>query len=337
MIKINTNSLDAYGKNFARAVAEYCARGNVTSYSKLKLDPLITRFFGDIVNNLEGLIAAKPPLLDKLYNKYMGFPERRKHVIYCGLNLIGLYTYFTNKKVKYVLKNETFHSSDVFDKLNVKNCPYCNENPNYYFTNGKSIRRTFEWDHFYPKEKFPFLAMSFYNLIPSCKVCNHLKHENFNNYLNPYEAYKTNETVGFYLDIKNSDFISNQNSFDVLSIYSKDSFGVKLQNNFTDMYILGRFNKRKDIITSSLKKKQMYNHEYTNKLFDEFNGKLFLDRKEFNELFFDANFSEVDFHKKQFSKLLSIRNYKEILTLRNNGVVKAIPSTDLLVGDIIKL
>jgi hypothetical protein len=304
MIKINTNNLDTYGKNFSKAVSVYCKRGRVTTYSKSRIDPLIIKFFGDIVTNLEGLICAKPSVLEKIYLKYTGFTPRKKLKVQQELNLIGLYDYFNDKQVRFEWKKETFQSENVFDKLNIKNCPYCNENPNYYFQNSKFIRRTFEWDHFYPKEKFPFFAISFYNIIPSCKVCNHLKHENFNNYLNPYEDYKTNETIKFYLDIKNSDFISNQDSFEILPKYSKDVNGNKLQNNFEDLYIMGRFNRRKDVILTSLKKKRLYNHEYTDRLFDEFNGKLFLDKTEFRELFFDANFSEVDFHKKQFSKLI---------------------------------
>lgn len=54
---------------------------------------------------------------------------------------------------------------------NVVVCPYCNRQ---YITpvfsdNGK-VRC--EFDHFYPKSKYPYLSMSLYNLIPSCSVCN---------------------------------------------------------------------------------------------------------------------------------------------------------------------
>lgn len=35
--------------------------------------------------------------------------------------------------------------------------------------------RLFDLDHFFPKEKYPYLAINFYNLIPICKWCNYIK------------------------------------------------------------------------------------------------------------------------------------------------------------------
>jgi hypothetical protein len=42
------------------------------------------------------------------------------------------------------------------------------------FTLNKSKELMPEIDHFYPKDKYPFLAVSFFNLIPSCLTCNGL-------------------------------------------------------------------------------------------------------------------------------------------------------------------
>lgn len=65
----------------------------------------------------------------------------------------------------------------VFDKLNVRTCPYCNRL--YTFTlvpKKKGDPNTSpEFDHFFPKSIYPTLAICFYNLIPSCHCCNHGK------------------------------------------------------------------------------------------------------------------------------------------------------------------
>jgi hypothetical protein len=37
--------------------------------------------------------------------------------------------------------------------------------------------RLFDLDHFFPKSKYKYLAINFYNLIPICKWCNYLKNE----------------------------------------------------------------------------------------------------------------------------------------------------------------
>lgn len=54
-------------------------------------------------------------------------------------------------------------------------CTYCNRQ--YVFTvednegdNGKIARP--ELDHWFPKELYPIMSLSFYNLIPCCKLCN---------------------------------------------------------------------------------------------------------------------------------------------------------------------
>lgn len=55
----------------------------------------------------------------------------------------------------------------------LKYCPYCNADTVYALDIGRGgeIRRS-AFDHFYPEARYPFLALSLYNLIPSCHRCN---------------------------------------------------------------------------------------------------------------------------------------------------------------------
>lgn len=57
-------------------------------------------------------------------------------------------------------------------------CPYCNEYSVKVveFINKKDQKPLlhFDLDHFYLKHRYPYLALSFYNHIPSCKYCNSL-------------------------------------------------------------------------------------------------------------------------------------------------------------------
>lgn len=54
-------------------------------------------------------------------------------------------------------------------------CPYCNrhELEAYTTSDGKSHKGPL--DHFYDKDRYPYLALSIYNLIPACDSCNHEK------------------------------------------------------------------------------------------------------------------------------------------------------------------
>lgn len=54
-------------------------------------------------------------------------------------------------------------------------CPYCNRHPleSYATSDGKTHKGPL--DHFYDKTKYPYLALSIYNLIPVCDKCNNEK------------------------------------------------------------------------------------------------------------------------------------------------------------------
>lgn len=68
-------------------------------------------------------------------------------------------------------KFRTLHGKNFVEDLKITVCPYCNRN---YINSGLDIT-TAQLDHFFPKSKYPLLALSFFNLIPCCYSCNHLK------------------------------------------------------------------------------------------------------------------------------------------------------------------
>jgi len=64
------------------------------------------------------------------------------------------------------------NAQDILGKMKVNVCPYCNRQ--YTFTL-KSYKVRPQFDHFYPKSLYPYLAVSIFNLIPSCSICNQAK------------------------------------------------------------------------------------------------------------------------------------------------------------------
>ena len=57
----------------------------------------------------------------------------------------------------------------------IKFCPYCWKNPFIHFDENNKKKRMFQFDHFFPKNVYHRWIINFYNLIPSCNACNHLK------------------------------------------------------------------------------------------------------------------------------------------------------------------
>lgn len=76
------------------------------------------------------------------------------------------------------ISGDSYYSYSLSDIKKTNACPYCNRQ--YTLTieqldeDGDVVAYIAKphFDHWYPKETFPLLALSFYNLVPSCSVCN---------------------------------------------------------------------------------------------------------------------------------------------------------------------
>ena len=70
-----------------------------------------------------------------------------------------------------ISKNKQF-SYWIANSIGQNTCTYCNRQYTFTITSDeqKIARPTF--DHWYPKEFFPLLSLSIYNLIPCCTICN---------------------------------------------------------------------------------------------------------------------------------------------------------------------
>ena len=150
--------------------------------------------------------------------------------------------------------------------LNVKTCPYCNMHyPLYANEEVKLVRKTkalgltrFQFDHFYDKLHYPMLSMSFFNLIPSCAVCNQGKsakslslsyhpyysdihrlfHFELTDPLGPYTASRVNDEVEIDLTpeigVKKEEFEEFIGTFHLKSLYGRH--GDVVQEVFDKAY-----------------------------------------------------------------------------------------------------
>ena len=78
------------------------------------------------------------------------------------------YDFFSADIAEYLMNNE---NSDLYT---INTCFYCNRTyiNNYIeYTTGRK-KKQFDLDHFIPKSECPLFALSLYNLVPSCQVCN---------------------------------------------------------------------------------------------------------------------------------------------------------------------
>lgn len=77
------------------------------------------------------------------------------------------YDYFSDCIAKFIITND---NSDLYT---INTCFYCNRAYiNSYEVSKASKKRQFDLDHFIPKKVCPLFAISLYNFIPSCQICN---------------------------------------------------------------------------------------------------------------------------------------------------------------------
>lgn len=118
-----------------------------------------------IDNELERLITARPEslvnLIANITNSYPDFidPDSDSYFVIYNIFVKNCYN-----------KSDKFSKYDFITQIDRDTCPYCNRNYIYYISRNRGIKP--QIDHFFPKSKYPLLAMSFYNLIPSCQTCN---------------------------------------------------------------------------------------------------------------------------------------------------------------------
>lgn len=103
----------------------------------------------------------------------------------------------------------------IIDIMKIEVCPYCNRNflESYSFKDKNGIRKKYfkgDLDHHYSKNEIPALALSFYNLIPSCKVCNHEKSDSIKRTFHPYYDYE-DEEYHFSIELYTEDDENNIN------------------------------------------------------------------------------------------------------------------------------
>lgn len=158
-------------------------------------------------------------------------------------------------------------------ELGVMTCPYCNREYTIprKLSNGREVHP--EFDHFYPKSKYPYLALSLFNLVPSCHVCNHLKMEEQIN-VNPY--FKSFEDEGLKFTLVNkltggrvADKVVDHWVFDLKNVE------VKIKNANDNVMRLGLeevYSGHTDVVADIVTKAQAYNESFYQSMVDSYSG-----------------------------------------------------------------
>ncbi|MCL9804430.1 hypothetical protein NAT51_02785 [Flavobacterium amniphilum] len=206
------------------------------------------------------------------------------------------------KEIEGILNYSRIVGNDYFlaDLLNQLTCIHCNRN--YIITVGSKNSKVTrpEYDHWFSKSKYPLLALSFYNLVPSCSSCNKKKsNKNFQlkTHLNPYCM--SDDEKNFRFSFKKKNFIDN--NVDLKIETSDNSSRIKIENFFNEMNLKQIYDKHSNLeLRDLLDLRYKYSENYIDLLIKTFGN--ILSKEEIYRMVFGIEIKEEDFHKRPFSK-----------------------------------
>ena len=250
-------------------------------------------FLKDYKGLLDNFIDKEPRLAEYLKKSYSKIDAKlRKKIIdlknvsvcpYCNRNYI-------NSTYKMIHCDNCNQDLFVIDEVE-KECPGCNQE-----INGQTkVVNTAQLDHFFPKDSYPLFAVSFYNLIPSCYSCNHVK-------LNK--------------DLKHSPYDSSFSFDDVKFTYipkSTDKIEIKIDSRNPDfkngILILGieeLYQSHIDVVNELIWKKEVYSDSYRDGLSKILNQTdLELSEAELNRFITGHYTDKGDYGKRPLSKMVA--------------------------------
>ncbi|RLJ73641.1 hypothetical protein BCL90_3803 [Pedobacter alluvionis] len=274
--------------------------------------------------NLEKIIAGRPDVLESM------IPALDQHIVESKQNYRNLTPGIIEADVTTWFNDIIFsifnydHNATSFTKryekrlayglartLNITTCPYCNGQFTVTFDveDGKSRP---QFDHFLYKSRYPYFAISFYNLIPSCYVCNaSVKGStvfSIKTHLHPYlegmeGAYK------FETKISSVDFLVNKKEFDLHLVareHANPDHLTRSEGSIEAFAIIDRYQFHKDYASDIIKKAHLYTHTTIKSIIDGFNWEdnpVFSSPEDGLETLMGNFLTEEGLHKRIFSKL----------------------------------
>ena len=260
----------------------------------------IKKIVGGDLETLQAVINEVTNEISKKYKKNDSKPK-----IYQAVKHI-----FVDRgyEAKISTTSDTSIAYKLVENLGIKTCPYCNRNYISFVKTKKKKTRP-QLDHFYPKAIYPFLACSFYNLIPSCSACNHMKSdddsykdEKDGNLVHPYNVKDGDFTFSYTLNDLKITEIFDTNKKDINFEY-EESIAISLNTNYSQnneyFQLQEIYQNHKDIVIELILKEINYPKSYIDELIK--NG--FGTEEEIYRFIFSNYLKTDDLHKRPLSKL----------------------------------
>lgn len=261
-----------------------------------------------VLHDTESIISGRPEFLDAFRNNFEELfaidldteipggnkpPTLRKHL----------------STVFYYSDYDRWDAYNLAKELNVNICPYCNRIPTYTIGNSKKKGTRPQFDHFFDKATFPYLSLSIYNLVPSCNICNTnfkgTKKFTLSNHFHPYIKGFDCEEIKFSIEIADIDSLLSTLNDNLVKDYEIvfKSINGNLPANIEDLGLLKLYNYDKTFTNEMIKKSFIYNNDYIDAMFSEWEGTLFHSKEEIKQIVMGNYLNLGDINKRALGKL----------------------------------
>lgn len=296
-------------KNFHKPLANLSSFENEIRTNNTKWSPRwndYADYVKAIIDHFQEILTLKPSEFDGFQKKYfsmLSFDEIKSTGWKSSSN-VAFYL-----KIVELMRYDEVRASELIpyiEKLGIRTCVYCNSQ--YTVTthvNKNEVKGGYQLDHYYPKAKYPFLCISFFNLQPSCGCCNNWKEEKqieFNLYtditrvgvINPFSFRLDKASMVRYMlsqDCHTLEIVFDSNDKNLLHNHEMVFHTSKLYENF------------KDEAEELLWKKKISNSAYIEQLQIMFQKTFPNIRGSFNRYLYGIYDNEKDIHKRPLTKM----------------------------------
>jgi len=195
---------------------------------------------------------------------------------------------------------------EIVEITGIKVCPYCNRNYVFnYKENNNNLKTTIELDHYFPKSKYPYLALNPYNLIPVCHTCNKKKSEKC------FKIYPFKENIDDYFKFKFKFVNSEMSKEDIkkYSFFDEKFIKIEIEEKFSldewyKEYIESLYAEYKDIVSEMLLREHIYPESFIQELYNNYEGLLFNSINEIQGLIHCNYVEKEKINKRPLSKLI---------------------------------
>lgn len=305
--KMNRDTDDKFLMIFFKDRARFNAWCDLSEYNSIMKwfqnqdDNKFSLFKEFIIGNIDTIRAIK---------------KRLSAVGSCAMGAVDpkIKKYFEDQYNDFRSSQDQWGGAYLIKELDIKVCPYCNRNfiDTYVPDKNGKLKSNAQLDHFYPKEQYPYLALSLYNLIPCCSVCNHGKLNINEELIYPYREcfgdYAKFETAFFEGDEEGnydvSFLLGNSDNFriELKPIDCNSENGIKIQRSIDAFHLNDLYKLHNDYVRELIKKAIIYNESRIDELYTQYT-ELFRNREEVVQMIVSNYIGDDDLGKRPLAKL----------------------------------